>query len=206
MIYVPEALPLPGTAGTPRQVFWWLSSLGAWWVPSPLVAAWFVPAGATQLCGGPQLFSSTPLVESIPLLFPADSPTHQFEFHFGNSGEENKDSCLPQKPSAFPAAQAPPPGPARGVSTCPAASLQQTQAQAVTQGCSKTGSCLSVTSPAHVCSGAASSAVALLAQKLLLAMWLQPGILARLRMVLKEDMGNVAHLLGNTSRTLHERH
>lgn len=48
--------------------------------------------------------------------------------------------------------------------------------------------------------------MARLTQKLLLAKWLQPGILADLEMVLKEDMGNVAHLLGNVSRALHERH
>lgn len=44
-------------------------------------------------CAGPSVLLSTPLVESIPRLFPADSPARQFEFHIGI--QEGKKRFLP---------------------------------------------------------------------------------------------------------------
>lgn len=44
-------------------------------------------------CAGPSALPSTPPVESIPRLFPADSPARQFEFHIGS--QEGKKRFLP---------------------------------------------------------------------------------------------------------------
>lgn len=96
-----------------------------------------------------------------------------------------KDSSLPQKPSAFPAAQASPP--CLGCALASEGDLNPPCHQSAAdpglrgrlrllQNWQPPG----VSSPAHICSGTPSSAVASLAQKLLLAKWLQPGILAYL--------------------------
>lgn len=114
MICAQEAFLLPEAAtGAPGQrdqqvFFWWLSSLGPEWVPSLSHGSMVCVRQGHVAALGPPALLSTPPVESIPRLFPADSPTRQFEFHFGSSGGEKKDSSLPQKPSAFPAAQASP--------------------------------------------------------------------------------------------------
>jgi len=110
-----EAFLLPETAsGATRQrdlqvFFWWLLSPSLERVPSPSRSGMVRASWGHVAALGPPALLSTPPVESIPHLFLADSPTRQFEFHIGSSGGENKDSSLPQKPSAFPAAQASPP-------------------------------------------------------------------------------------------------
>lgn len=93
VICVQEAFLLPETAtGAPgqhvQQVFWWLSSLGPEWIPSPSRISMVCASQAHVAALGPPALLSTPPVESIPRLFPADSPTRQFEFHIRNSGGE----------------------------------------------------------------------------------------------------------------------
>lgn len=187
-----------------------------------LVAAVWVQSGSCFLptaacvcqpgphgCAGPSVLLSTPLVESIPRLFP--TARHASSSFTSGFKRGKKDSSLPQKPSTFPAAQASPPclgcafaseGGLNPSCHQPAAHPGPRGDLRLLQNWQPPG----VTSPAHICSGTPLSAVARLTQKLLLAKWLQPGILANLEMVLKEDTGNVAHLLGNVSRALHERH
>lgn len=176
--------------GTPvhhgQQVFlWWLLSLGADWVPSPSCSSMVCASWGHVAVLGPLVLLSIPPVESIPCLFPAYSLTHQFKFHIGSSRGKKKDSSLPQKPSAFPAAQVSPPclgcalaseGSLNPPCCQPAADPEPRGAPRLLQNWQPPG----ITSPAHVCSATPSSAVALLVQKLLLAKWLLPGILAYL--------------------------
>lgn len=174
-------------------------------------AAWCVPAGATWLRRGPLLFSP-PLRWKVFLTSSLPTARHAgLSFASGVQEGKKKDSSLPQKPSTFPSAQASPLRLGRASASKGGLNLPCRQL-AADPGLSGGPRPLQnwqppgVTSPAHTCSGTPSAAVALLAQRTLLAKRLQPGILAYLWMVLKENTGNVAHLLGNFSRTLRERH
>lgn len=187
-----EAFLLPQTAaGAPGQpdqqvIFWWPSSPGPEQVLSPSCGSTVRASWGHMVVPGPPALLSTPPVESIPHLLPADRPTRQFEFHIGSSGrKKKKDSSLPQKPSAFPAAQASPPRLGCALASKGGLNLSCHQ-PAADPGLSDGLRLLQnwqlprVTSTAHICSGTPLSAVALRAQRLLLAKWLQLGILAYL--------------------------
>lgn len=121
-----------------------------------------------------------PLPFSPPLwwkVFPAPSlPTARHASSSFTSGfrRGKKDSSLPQKPSAFPAAQASPP--CLGCAFASEGALNPSCHQPAAHPGLRAGLRLlqnrqppGATSPAHICSGTPLSAVARLTQKLLLA-------------------------------------
>lgn len=136
----------------------------------------YVPARHTWLRRGPLPFSP-PLRWKVFLASSLLTARHaSSSFTSGVREGKNKDSSLPQKPSAFPAAQASPPRPGCAlaregglVPPCgqPAADPGLSGGLRLLQSCQPLG----VTSPAHICSGTPLSA-----QKLLLAKRLQLGI------------------------------
>jgi len=148
-------------------------------------AAWCVPAGATWLRWGPLPFSP-PLRWKVFLTSSLPTARHASS-SFTLGAQEGKIKIPPSLRSHQLFQQRKrlhhvwaAPQPARGVSVHPAASQQPTQGRAAARGCSQNRQLPGVTSPAHICSGTALSAVASLAQKLLPAKWLQPRILAYL--------------------------
>lgn len=175
----------------------------------------FLPAAACVCqpgplgCAGPSALLSTPPVESIPRLFPADSPARQFKFHIGT--QEGKKRFLPPTDTISFSSSASV-STMSGLRLCqrggsqpflpPACSTLGTQGwpEAAPKPAATWGHqpCLQLLWDTLVGCGVAHSKTA--AGQVA---W-DPG--GSGEMVLKEDMGNVAHLLGNISRALHERH
>lgn len=191
VICAQEAFLLPEAAtGAPGQhdqqvFFWWLSSLGPEWVPSLSHGSTVCVRQGHVAALGPPALLSTPPVESIPRLFPADSPTRQFEFHFGSSGGEKKRFLPPTETISFSSSTS--------ISTASGLHLSQRGGSqpTLTPACSRpraerwpeAAPKLAAAWGHQLCSHLlwdTLSAAESLAQKLLLAKWLQPGILAYL--------------------------
>lgn len=152
---------------------------------------------------------STPPVESIPRLFPADSPARQFEFHIGTQ-EGKKRFFPPTETISFSSSTSV--STMSGLCLCQPGGSQPFLPPACStpgaEGWPEAAPKLAPTGGHQPCShllwdtlvscGTAHSKTA--AGQ---AAW-DPG--GSGEMALEEDMGNVAHLLGNMSTALHERH
>lgn len=128
-------------------------------------SAWYVPARHTWLRWGPLPFSP-PLRWKVFLVSSLLTARHaSSSFTSGIQEGKNKDSSLPQKPSAFPAAQASPSRPGCALASEGGLNLHYRQ-PAADAGLSGGSRLLQswqppgVTSPAHICSGTPSKPAA----------------------------------------------